>query len=128
MIIPARVQIDVALVDQSREFSLDGNEPDPDRDRIALNTVFKLDRGTLESEASSPTIVRFPDFDETRYRPMLLTTVGVYGERVVKDHDAGITCPRNIPADVRIRSGDTVEFTYRTGVKPGISARRIEHA
>lgn len=126
VIIPAGVRIDVALVDQSREFSLDGNEPD--RERIVLNTVFKLDADTLEFEGSSPTIVHFPDFDETRYRPMLLTTVRVYGEHVVKDYDAGITCPRTIPADIKIRSGDSVEFTYRTGIKPGISARHIERA
>ncbi len=122
VMIPEEVRIDLALVDGSREFSFENEIPN--RERIHLGTVIKLDQETIKSDTLfSPVVIQLPEFDELRYRPMLLSTVKVYGEIQLMDYDSGITCPKYITVDRELRSGDRLEFVYEGGSHPRIVAR-----
>jgi hypothetical protein len=110
VIIPERVQIDLALIDSSREFSTE-------RDRIILGTVYSFDENT------DPLVITLPDFDVARYSPMLLTSVQVYGEFALSDYDSGITLPGTVG---NVGPGQTVEFVYETSVNPGLRVHVIE--
>ncbi|HEX6124292.1 MAG TPA: hypothetical protein VFZ23_02865 [Pyrinomonadaceae bacterium] len=123
MIVPQEVKIDLVLVDPSREHSV--NETAPARDRVPLRTVFYLGRDDLGSGSEGSVTVRIPDFDPNRYRLTLFTTVEVYGDHMLKDYDSGITCPKKLRMDGEIRSGDEIEFTYETGRRPKLVAKRV---
>lgn len=123
LLIPEEVRIDLALVDRSREFSTD--ESLPDRDRIPVATVFTLDRVSLVGPPSQPVQVELPGFDDSRYDPMLLTTVHVYGDHVLRDYDSGITCPQKLRTGERAGPNDRLEFMYRVGSEPELVVRKI---
>lgn len=120
VLIPEKLSIDLALVDQSKEFSTERELPA--RDRILVDTVFRFDREILET-GLRPTIVTVPDFDRTRYQPMLMTTVQISGGYILRDYDSGITLPKRI--STAIRPGDTIEFVYEVSGKPRLKARVI---
>lgn len=128
--IPDEVRIDLVLINQSREFTFDGSMDSDEivRDRIDVGEVFVLNKSALESwvqSAERPPLrsLTFPEFDEQIYRPMLTTTIRVYGEHLLKDYDAGITCPKALPSDVDTKSGATLEFSYEIGERPGLRTR-----
>lgn len=116
VMIPEKITIDLALVDSSKEFSF--VEETPARDRIVIGNVYTLDRTT-----TAPIVLTIPDFDATRYRPMLLTTVRVYGEHILSDYDSGITCPKELRFDGGIAPGDEIEFEYELGGEPGLKGK-----
>lgn len=124
VIIPREVRIDLTLVDRTREFST--GEAPPERCRVHLATVFLLNKDTSEGSADGEAVrVELPDYDVTRFDPMLLTSVHVYGDHVLRDYDSGITCPRKIDVAGGAGPGDTIEFIYRTGRNPKLTARKI---
>ena len=116
VVIPHRVRIDLALVNASRDFPV--GENGVERDRIAVGTVFVLDRAT----DPKPIVVTLPEFDERRYQPMLVTTVQIYGDYSLADYDSGTTLPRKVD---NIAAGDTVEFVYEIGPEPRLTTRVI---
>ena len=117
LIIPERITIDIALVNSAKEFSFDGGEPA--RDRIIIGTVFTLER----EQVSGPATVRLPDYDRSQYRPMLLTTVNVYGDHCLTDYDSGITCPKQLSLGDDVGPGSIIEFSYEFGATPRLQGR-----
>lgn len=114
VLIPAAVSLEVALVNPAREFS-------SDRDRIVIDTVLRLRGSGIEVESVR---VPIPTFDKLRYRLMILTTILVYGDLVLRDYDSGITCPKLLRTSWEIEPDDVVEFTYVTGRRPSLKAAR----
>ncbi|PYS99402.1 MAG: hypothetical protein DMF63_12360 [Acidobacteria bacterium] len=123
LLIPEKLTIELALVNRSNEFSPD--EEVPERDRILVDTVLRFDRDTLGT-GLVPAAVTIPDFDSSRYQPMLLTTVQVYGNHILRDYDSGITCPKKLHAPRSPQPGDKIEFTYQLGNSPRLIARITE--
>ena len=119
LMIPQQVRIDLTLVNASRELAV--GDSAVERDRIAVGTVFDLDRST----DAKPIVVTVPEFDERRYQPMLLTTVRIYADYSLTDYDSGITLPKKID---NIAAGNTVEFAYEIGARPRLTARVIDKA
>jgi len=127
ILVPEEVRIDLALVDTSREFNLDGQEQHRgpvQRDRIPIATVFVVNRETVKLWEGNccnrlpAGAVRIPDPLEPRYQPMLFTTVCIYGNHILKDYDSGLTCPRPPSIPGAIKPGDTIQFHYELGSRP----------
>ena len=120
VMIPKLVCVDLALVNSSRELSV--SEAEPSRDRIVLRRVFELDTKTLPATDDHPVRVTLPEFDASRYCPMLLTTVEVFQGLRLADYDSGITLPMKLPG---IGPKDTAEFTYEVCGDPHLAIRKL---
>jgi len=134
IIVPSNVRVDACLVDESKEFVLVepnhvGDYPVPNRDRVLLGKVFELNEDNARRWGSSPgdrlpaSRVAIPSPLEARYRPMLLTTVNVYGDVVLKDYDCSLTIPRLILASQPLHGGEVLQFEYRLGTTPGLACK-----
>jgi hypothetical protein len=113
VLIPQQVRVDLTLVDPRREHSTDGAPLQ--RDRVSIATVFRVAKETCDLPAVTVTL---PDFDTTRYQPMLTTTIEIYQGIQLSDYDSGITLPKTLSA--LPAPGDTVEFSYETGSDPRV--------
>ena len=131
LLVPERVQLELALVNMAREFSFcEGDEePDLERDRVDLGPLLGLSKESILAFASNgikleqvrtPTTI--PGFEPSRYDPMILTTIRTYGEHVLSDYDSGITCPRPLP--VKASPDDAIEIAYARNGRPGIYVSR----
>lgn len=132
VLLPAEVRIELVLMNPAREFEPDlreVNRPAFERDRISLGTVFALNQasvGTWEGDVSGrlpARRVRLPERLEPCYQPMLLTSVQVFGEHLLKDYDSGLTCPRRPRIEGQIRAGEEIHFCYELGQRPGLMGR-----
>ncbi len=129
LLIPEEVRIELALVDPSLEFGLDGVERDAgdiERDRIPVATVFVVNRESVNSwqnisgDRLPGLAAHLPEAAEPRYQPMLFTNIYVYQNHVLKDYDSGLTSPRLFAGDKPLRAGDTIYFHYELGRDPGL--------
>ena len=129
ILLPQEVRIDLNFVDLSREFDWSNQPPPADlsrRDRLQAGAVFVLNRYTIKSwedhrGAELPAaVVTIPDQLETRYEPLLFTTIRVYGDHVLKDYDSGLTYPRRPTIVGTMRPGDSIQFHYELGSRPGL--------
>jgi hypothetical protein len=134
ILIPEEVRIDLALLDPSREFVLDGPEReagDIQRDRIPVASVFVLNRETVRSWKNirgnrlPGSAARLPDSLEQRYQPMLFTNIRVYQDHVLKDYDSGLTYPRQFTSGVPAKAGDTIQFHYELGRQPQLKGEVV---
>lgn len=131
VLIPEEIRIDLALVNSSSEFKfIDPNDEniEPSRHRVLIGPALVLNKATItswnaETDSVGHAVLEIPEFDSSRYRPMLLTTVSVYRGHVLQDYDAGITCPRPLSIDGTICPGTKVEFRYELGNRPRLAAR-----
>ena len=122
VMIPEEVRIDLALVNQSREFVVGDLSETAVRDRILIGTPLVLNKAALASLANPSRLrLSIPEFDEAVYRPMLLTNIRVFGNNLLADYDSGITCPKALSA----KQGGTIEFFYELTGRPGLRARRV---
>ena len=130
ILIPEDVRVDLTLADMSREFERDALKPqagDAERDRIHLGSVFVLSRETINSwkaiggDRLPGSTMRIPDLLERRYQPMLLTTIRIYRDHVLKDYESGLTCPRVFSAQGTLDAGATIQFHYELGRHPRLS-------
>jgi hypothetical protein len=123
ILVPEEVRVELALVNPSREFSLDGVERDAgdiQRDRIPVASVFVLNRETVNSWRSicgtrlPGFTIRLPDSMPREYQPMLFTNIRVYQKHVLMDYDSGLTCPKTFSSE----AGVTISFHYELGQNP----------
>ena len=121
--IPEDVRVVLSLVDQSVQ--LDGKVESGDLERtIEVGDVFELNKSSIENFGRfATTSIQLPDFDPDRYRPMLTTTVRVYGDHVLRGNDSGITLPKPLPLNPAPRRGDVLEFQYEIGERPGLRVK-----
>ena len=133
-LVPAEVRVDACLVDASKEFRFvePGERVDharAARDRVVLGPVFELSAETTAGwvdtgdERLPAHDVRIPDPLERRYTPMLLTSIVVHRDHVLRSYDSGLTIPKPIPVDGPLRGGETLSFHYRLGPRPGLVCR-----
>lgn len=134
ILIPQEVSIDLTLVNPAREFNLDGRDPIQaalQRDRIPVAPVFVLNRETVKSwegngsDRLPAAAARMPDPLETRYQPMLFTTIRVYENHILKDYDSGLTCPRRPSINDPIQPGDAIQFHYELGSRPRLIGKVV---
>jgi hypothetical protein len=141
--IPQRISIDLCLGDLEKEFTLlspgadTSRLPDPHmtRDRIALKQLLDV---TMESAPAllsnlkthgpngtlslPPVLVHIPELNgNTQYRPMILTTITVYESFRIGDYASGLTSPTTLHDLGFLRGGETIEFRYCLGEKPGFT-------
>ena len=137
VLIPEEVRIELKLVDLSREFTLhysDQDVPELQRDRIQVDTLFRLNREAVASwddggrELLPAAVVQIPKLPESRYQLMLFTIVDVFGDNTLRDYDSSLTVPRRTGDKLRFKPGDTVEFFYRCGAQPGLTCRVLEQS
>ena len=137
ILIPEEVRVDLALVNLSRELSLDSlerNAGDSQRDRIPVATVFALNRQTVHSWESirgnrlPGSTARLPDSIEQRYRPMLFTNIRVYQNHVLRDYDSGLTYPRRFSIEGDVVAGGTIQFHYELGQQPRLRGEGVRPA
>ena len=135
IMIPEEVRIDLALVDLSCEFDLDGpklNRASIQRDRISLASVFAVNRETVDlwksnrSNRLPAAAVQLPASIEQRHQPMLFTKIRVYQDHILKDYDSGLTCPKTLTIKGPIRSGDTIQFHYELGSHPRLTGEILQ--
>jgi len=133
VLIPQEIRLELALVNSLREFVTSPSSDEvrtPERDRVEIGSIIVLTREGLGSRIDQQTrsipaaSLRIPEFDPVRYRPMILTTVHVYQEHLLKDYDSGITCPRPLHMREALTPGATVDFSYEMGTRPGLRASR----
>ena len=128
ILLPNRVFIDLCLIDPAKEFVFVdsdhvGELPVPQRDRLFLGSVFELNAQNAISWASLEERIpaarlTVPSLQDSRYRPMLMTTVVVYSDTILKDYDSSLTCPQPFSAGKPPRGGDVLDFHYRLGTEP----------
>lgn len=128
ILVPEEVNIQLILVDMSREFALNdqqqGNIKPIQRKRIPVSSVFVLNKemiiswGTDNTDKLPATTVKMPDNINSTYKPMLFTVIKTYEDHVLKDYDSGLTCPKSLPVDREIKSGDKIKFHYKLGNYP----------
>lgn len=127
--VPRSVSVEVALLNRAREHLLVpsdhvGEIPRPQRDRVRLGSVFKLDADSIygwqgcEGDRLPAGRVRIPNLVDSRYRPHLLTRIAVYGDNVLRDYDCSLTIPRSLPRCPPLVGGETLQFQYRLGSHP----------
>jgi hypothetical protein len=139
--IPQRISVDLCLGDLEKELALLTTETEmsllPDqllrRDRIALKQLLDV---TMESAPTlvsaltthdssgvsslSPVFVHIPELaSKSRYQVMILTRITVFESLVIGDYDSGLTCPTTLHDVGILRGGETIEFRYYLGEKPG---------
>ncbi len=126
ILVPEEVCVDLARVDPSREFDLnglEGNRGPIQRDRIHVASVFVLNRESVESwygncsKRLPASTVRIPDPLEQRYQPMLFTAIRIYKNHILKDYDSGLHIPRQ--ANHLFRGKATTDSGARRPPIPG---------
>jgi len=129
LLVPERINIRLTLVDQSKEFSFEDEVPK--RDRVELGSVFSLDRPSISSwhpdERSllPAATMQLPEYDESRYEPMLFTNIQVFGEHSLADYNSGLSLPKRLASLGRFEPGDIVKFGYMLGKNPHLFAERM---
>lgn len=135
ILVPEEVRIDLVLVNPAREFDLRAPEQRGERwqrDRIGVAPVFVLNRETVaswngvEGDHLPACAARLPTTLGPEYRPMLFTTIRVYGACVLEDYDSGLTCPRRLQVEGRIEPEDIVQFRYVLGQQPRLHCEILE--
>lgn len=134
VMIPEEVRIELKFVDLSCEFTFNEGDQEalePRRDRIHVDTLFRLNREALESwdggvESFLPgAMVEVPSLPESRYQMMLFTVVEIYGNNVLRDYESSLTVPRAVGGRINFKSGDNVQFFYQCGKRPGLDCRML---
>jgi hypothetical protein len=127
VLIPEEVSIGLVLINPAREFDWNGqgNDSGPiQRDRIPIDSVFVLNRATAQSweaitgDRLPAGRLKLPGLMEKKYEPMLLTTIRVHGDHILKDYESGLTGPRSPSVNGSLKPGATIEFHYELGADP----------
>ena len=131
VLIPEDLRVDLNLVDLSREFDLEGlvmKRGDNLSNRFPLGSVFAVNRERVQSwqhisgNRLPGASVQMPPTLPQPYQPMLFTVIRVYRDHVLKDYDSGLTCPKTFPSRRPIKSGETIQFYYALGRRPGLKS------
>jgi hypothetical protein len=124
LMIPEDVRVALSLVDQSVRLDSDIEVGEKEK-TIEVGELFALNKSSIEKpEQFAPTSIQLPDFDPDRYRPMLTTTVRVYGDHVLRGNDSGITLPKPLTLIPAPQPGEVLEFQYEIGERPGLRVKR----
>jgi hypothetical protein len=122
LVVPESVEVDLRLVDVEKEYAIDNQK----RERVPLGSVFELSRESVSSWAVEATAelpaerISIEHPLESRWQPMLFTTIRTFGEHRLEDYDSGLTRPRPLPFEGAIKTGDSLQFSYRLGSAPGL--------
>jgi len=127
VLVPETISIRFDLIDLAQEFSISNpqsDQPNPQRDRLSLGEVFRVDRRSLQSwcqagnETLSGATIELPSDWEGRYQPMVVTEITTYQDHLLTDYDSGLTCPRSPTLDGSLEPGGLIEFVYELGHHP----------
>jgi predicted GNAT superfamily acetyltransferase len=133
--IPEAVRVEATATDLEREFvtAPDGAGPDGSgRLRREIGTLMEL---TADSAAAlvagaegghlAPVRLPVPPLPSTGvFHLMLRTHLTVYGDHRLDDYQSGLTYPKVCLDLGELRSGEVLEFRYRTGSSPGFTVER----
>lgn len=123
ILIPSNIRIDLDLIGPNR--AIEQNEVlSLERDQIHIAEILSVDKETLFLNELPTTVIRIPEFDAERYRPMLCTEVCVYGDVVIRGRDSGITSPRAPEFAPKISAGEKIHISYRLGECPRLVGQK----
>lgn len=130
LMVPAKVSVNACLLHLAKEYAAPVSDScgpaEPEPDRIYLGTVFELstqrirDWAAVEESVLPAARIRIPASFASRYRPMLLTRIDVYGGNRLLDHESSLNLPQPFPGKPVFRGGETLQFRYRLGRRPGL--------
>lgn len=131
LMVPSKVTVDACLLHLAKEYAAPITDPqaavlEPERDRIYLGKVFELSSQTIrdwagiQGDSLPAASIRIPPSFATRYRPMLLTRIVVYGDSHLLDHESSLNLPQPFPGKPRFQGGEELRFHYQLGSNPGL--------
>lgn len=130
LFIPERITVDACLYDPATEFqtvSADESVPVMERVRIPLARLLELSLESVPQLLSGglPAVrVALPEVSEPRLRLMLKTQATVFETIILRDSEAGITCPHSGAELDRLEPGREVVFRYEMGNAPGFRVQQ----
>jgi len=135
LMVPQAVSVEACLLDRSKEHVPVAEQQDkpvePVRDRIYLGKIFELNAENIRQWADI-TEERLPAGSITiptpllqRYQLRLLTRITVYGQTCLQDYDSSLNLPQALPGKPTFAGGETLQFHYRLGVRPGLCYETI---
>ncbi len=139
VVVPDSVRVDAFLVDTSQEIDIvvpeSGGSPAKGQpDRIPLGSVFELNASAIHSWAPlvgdrlPAATIRIPPPPGSHYRPFLFTTITTYGQHRLLTHDSSLTGIREVTGIGDIASGRNLQFHYRLGASPRLTAESLGEA
>lgn len=126
--LPERITVDCFLGDIAAEFpdfSVDrapNSLPADGSGRINLGRVMDL---SAEGCSLSPKLINVAEDIDGELHLMLLTTITVFDSIVLSDRESGLTCPRVLYDAGKVKRGQSIEFEYQPGPKPGFEYRTV---
>ncbi|PPK76980.1 hypothetical protein B0F87_10285 [Methylobacter tundripaludum] len=135
LMVPQAVSVEACLLDRSKEHVPVAEQQDklvePVRDRIYLGKIFELNAENIRQWADI-TEERLPAGSITiptpllqRYQLRLLTRIVVYGQACLQDYDSSLNLPQALPGKPTFAGGETLQFHYQLGVRPGLCYETI---
>lgn len=135
LMVPQAVSVEACLLDRSKEHVPVAEQQDklvePVRDRIYLGKIFELNAENIRQWADI-TEERLPAGSITmptpllqRYQLRLLTRITVYGQTCLQDYDSSLNLPQALPGKPTFAGGETLQFHYQLGVRPGLCYETI---
>jgi len=135
LMVPQAVSVEACLLDRSKEHvpvaEQQGRLVEPVRDRIYLGKIFELNAENIRQWADI-TEERLPAGSITiptpllqRYQLRLLTRIVVYGQTCLQDYDSSLNLPQALPGKPTFAGGETLQFHYQLGVRPGLCYETI---
>jgi len=135
LMVPQAVSVEACLLDRSKEHvpvaEQQGRLVEPVRDRIYLGKIFELNAENIRQWADI-TEERLPAGSITiptpllqRYQLRLLTRITVYGQTCLQDYDSSLNLPQALPGKPTFVGGETLQFHYQLGVRPGLCYETI---
>ncbi|HRX01614.1 MAG TPA: hypothetical protein P5148_00585 [Anaerolineae bacterium] len=136
ILVPQKIVVDACLTSQAREdfatlerrdatgFPVDHSNLA--RQRIPLGRLLELSSDSAAGCGSNghagrwpPVTVAVPSRPAEENQFMLLTTVHIFGDVVIRDYESEVSHPVILYDLNSVASGAEIEFTYATGSKPG---------
>lgn len=128
--LPERITINCYLCDLAKEYPGDADSADSlsrigsSRVRINLGRVFELSGGSERGETFlTPNFVNVSEDVDGEFYLMLTTTITIFDSIALNDYESGLTCPRILYEAGKMHRGESIEFKYQLGDKPGFRYR-----
>lgn len=124
--IPEAISLDAYMTDPRQEMEkfFYSETPKPPPERIPLGNIFTVSKESLATGNMSRE-VKIPEAISTCIELKLFTTVTVFGDEALKEHDSSITQPKKF-YEFRERYAERVRFWYDKSNLPKIDCEVVE--
>ena len=126
IMVPIDVSIELSLVNIAQEFQFGSMLEQPERDRVKVGNVFRLNKQSIcewadiDRKLLPAAELTLPDYDKETYQPMLMTRISCSSEDHLGDYDSGLTIPRIHSCLHQALPNSKIQFNYKLGDLPGL--------